>query len=129
MNAIKLGFMDHTFDVVTCVQNGISAFHVSPRALIAESIRITKKGGKVFFSSYSDKIWEARLEWFQIQSDAGLVGEIDWNATKRGMIVCKDGFRGMTFSPDDFKTLVIPFGLPFSVDEVDESSIFCEISA
>jgi ubiquinone/menaquinone biosynthesis C-methylase UbiE len=127
MDAVKLAFPDHSFDIVVCIQNGMSAFHVSPRALIAESIRVTKKGGKVFFSSYSTKFWDERLKWFQIQSKAGLVGEINWEATKEGIIVCKDGFRGMTFGPDDFRTLVAPFGLPFDICEVDESSIFCEI--
>jgi ubiquinone/menaquinone biosynthesis C-methylase UbiE len=127
MDAIKLAFPDHSFDIVVCIQNGMSAFHVSPRALIAESIRVTKKGGRLVFSSYSAKFWEERLEWFQIQSRAGLVGEIDWEATKEGMIVCKDGFRGMTFGPDDFKTLVASFGFPFNICEVDESSVFCEI--
>jgi ubiquinone/menaquinone biosynthesis C-methylase UbiE len=55
MDAIQLGFLDQTFDRVICIQNGISAFHVNQKDLIRESIRVTKRRGKVLFSSYSDK--------------------------------------------------------------------------
>ena len=65
MDAINLGFQDSIFDMVVCIQNGISAFHVDLRALIQETIRITKPGGKILFSTYSDKFWEQRLKWFQ----------------------------------------------------------------
>jgi len=51
MDAVKLAFHDHTFDVVTCIQNGISAFHVNQKDLIHESIRVTKRHGTILFSS------------------------------------------------------------------------------
>ena len=34
MDALRLGFPDDSFDLVVCVQNGISAFRVDPKALI-----------------------------------------------------------------------------------------------
>ena len=74
MDAIQLAFANKTFDVVVCIQNGISAFHVNKEYLIKESIRVTKPGGVIFFSSYSDKFWSYRLQWFQVQSNAGLIG-------------------------------------------------------
>ena len=52
MDAAALGFRDRVFDVVVCIQNGISAFKVDRRALIAEAIRVTRPGGSVLFSSY-----------------------------------------------------------------------------
>lgn len=36
MNAVELGFYDGRFDVVICIQNGISAFRVDQRKLIRE---------------------------------------------------------------------------------------------
>ncbi|MBI3189515.1 MAG: class I SAM-dependent methyltransferase, partial [Ignavibacteriales bacterium] len=92
MNAIELSFNDKMFDCVLCLQNGISAFHVNQLELIRESVRVTKRGGVVLFSSYSEKFWKHRLEWFQLQSNAGLVGVIDNEKTGNGTIVCKDGF-------------------------------------
>jgi ubiquinone/menaquinone biosynthesis C-methylase UbiE len=127
MDALALGFRDQVFDVVLCVQNGISAFGANQRALIAESIRVTRTGGRVLFSSYSEKFWKKRLEWFELQAAHGLVGEIDWDATRDGVIVCKDGFKATTVSPDEFIALASEFNVRVHIEEVDESSIFCEI--
>jgi 2-polyprenyl-6-hydroxyphenyl methylase/3-demethylubiquinone-9 3-methyltransferase len=127
MDALDLGFHNSTFDLVFCIQNGISAFGVDPKHLINESMRVTRSGGRVLFSSYSEAFWEARLEWFQIQSEHGLVGDIDYRQTGNGIIVCKDGFRATTFSPADFYYLTSNLNKEVKIFEVDNSSIFCEI--
>lgn len=92
MDAIHPAFPDQTFDRVICIQNGISAFHVDKRALVEESIRVTKRHGTLLFSSYSPKFWKERLRWFELQAAEGLLGEIDYEKTGNGLIVCKDGF-------------------------------------
>lgn len=127
MNAVALGFHAHRFDLVVCIQNGISAFRVDPLEIVRESLRVTHHGGLCLFSSYSDKFWEDRLEWFKIQSSSGLLGEIDWDATKNGVIVCKDGFEATTFGPQEFASLAAELRVDSKIVEVDESSIFCEI--
>jgi ubiquinone/menaquinone biosynthesis C-methylase UbiE len=129
MNAVALGFRDHTFDVVVCIQNGLSAFGVDPRAVIGEALRVTRPRGLVMLSSYSNKFWEDRLAWFRLQADHGLLGEIDETATGEGVIICKDGFRATTFSPQQFESLAAEFNLPYRIDEVEASSLFCEIEA
>ncbi len=125
MDAVQLGFLDQTFDRIICIQNGISAFHVNQKDLIRESIRVTKRRGKVLLSSYSDKFWEHRLEWFRLQSKAGLVGEIDHEKTGNGVIVCKDGFTATTVGAEQFKNLISGFDVDAKIVEVDESSVFC----
>lgn len=127
MNALHLAFCDRTFDLVACIQNGISAFHVNQKELIQESIRVTKPGGTVLFSSYSHKFWDDRLEWFRLQSDAGLLGELDPEKTGNGVIVCKDGFTGTTVRPEQFLSLTAGLNTDVQLVEVDESSLFCEI--
>ncbi len=128
MDAVKLGFDDDYFDAVLCIQNGISAFHVNQTDLFRESIRVTKKGGIALFSGYSEKFWEHRLKWFQLQSEAGLLGEINYGKTKNGLIVCKDGFTANTVSPEQFIELTSNIeNISVNVTEVDESSVFCEI--
>ena len=129
MDAMALGFRDHVFDVVACIQNGISAFGVDRRRLLAEAVRVTRPGGRVLFSSYADGFWNERLLWFRLQSEHGLLGEINWDATGNGVIVCKDGFRATTVTPDDFQTLVSSLGVAADIQEVDGSSVFCEIVA
>lgn len=127
MDAVKLAFADQILDVVVCIQNGISAFHVNKIDLIRESIRITKPGGTILFSSYSEKFWPHRLHWFQLQSDAGLIGEIDSEKTKKGVIVCRDGFTATTVNREQFIALTQGFNVKTKIIEVDESSLFCEI--
>lgn len=127
MDASKMSFRSRIFDAVFCIQNGISAFGVNKKRLIAESVRVTKDNGVILFSSYSPKIWEARLKWFKKQSQSGLIGEIDEDKTCDGTIVCKDGFGATTVSGDQFVKLFAEFGLKASIIEVDESSIFCKV--
>ncbi len=126
MDASRLSFRSCALDVVFCIQNGISAFGVNKKRLIAESIRVTKDDGITLFSSYSPKIWDARLEWFRRQSRFGLIGKIDEEKTCDGTIVCKDGFRATTVSGNEFVKLFGEFGLKASIIEVDESSVFCK---
>jgi SAM-dependent methyltransferase len=127
MDAVQLAFSNHVFDTVVCIQNGISAFHVDQRNLIQESLRVTKPGGIALFSSYSDKFWEHRLEWFRLQSEAGLLGEIDFEKTGDGLIVCKDGFTATTVGSDEFRQLTKGLKADIRIIEVDESSLFGEI--
>jgi len=127
MDASNMAFHPCTFDAVFCIQNGISAFGVDKKSLIAESIRITRNNGIILFSSYSPKIWKDRLDWFRKQSQIGLLGEIDDEKTRDGTIVCKDGFRATTVSCNQFIELFDEFGLSASITEVDESSIFSKV--
>jgi len=128
-DAANLGFREHTFDRVVCIQNGISAFHVDPRILISESLRVTKTGGMILFSTYSARFWRERLRWFQLQSQAGLLGEIDYDRTGDGRIVCKDGFTATTLTQEDFQKLTSGLNANIRIQEVDESSLFCEVIA
>ncbi|MDH5447578.1 MAG: class I SAM-dependent methyltransferase [Candidatus Bathyarchaeota archaeon] len=126
MDASQMSFRSCIFDIVFCIQNGISAFGVNKKHLITESIRVTKDNGMILFSSYSPKIWDARLKWFRKQSQFGLIGEIDEKKTCDGTIVCKNGFRATTVNSDQIVELFDEFGLNASIIEVDESSIFCK---
>jgi len=127
MDAIELGFCGRQFDMVVCIQNGISAFGVDQRKLIAEAMRVTRSGGAVLFSSYSERFWEDRLDWFRIQSQEKLIGEIDEEATGNGVIVCKDGFKAGKVSPDDFIELTSDLAIDPIITEVDNSSVFYEL--
>ena len=127
-DAARLGCRDNAVDVVACIQNGISAFHVDPGGLMAEAVRVTRPGGTVLFSSYAEAFWEERLAWFEAQAAEGLVGEIDYDRTGDGVIACRDGFTATTFAPEDFRALAASLGLKARVEEVDASSVICEIA-
>ncbi|MFW9920315.1 MAG: class I SAM-dependent methyltransferase [Candidatus Thorarchaeota archaeon] len=127
MNAIDLCFPDSSFDAVICIQNGISAFKVDSYDLVREAYRVARPDGICLFSTYASKFWDSRLEWFRLQSEAGLLGEIDWNLTNDGIIVCRDGFTARTYTEHDFKVILEALGVRGQFIEVDESSLFCEI--
>lgn len=128
MDAASLGFVDGSFDTVICIQNGISAFRRDPRRLIEEALRVTRKGGAALFSTYSERFWQDRLEWFRLQSREGLLGEIDEEKTKKGVIVCKDGFRAFTIGRREFEALTSGLDARVRIMEVDASSLFCVIN-
>ncbi len=127
MDALDLQFPDCSFDAVVCIQNGICAFGVDQGALIQEALRVTRDGGIVLFSSYSDRIWPERLAWFEAQAAEGLLGEIDYSGCQNGIIACKDGFRSGRMTPEDFRSLCLRVGVEPGMAEIDGSSVFCEI--
>jgi SAM-dependent methyltransferase len=128
MDAAALQFEENRFSVVLCLQNGISAFHREQRTLLREALRVCRPntlGGVALFSTYAEKFWPQRLEWFELQSEAGLLGEIDWQRTGNGLIACKDGFTASTVSPDQFRSLSRGLPATITLTEVDGSSLFC----
>jgi 2-polyprenyl-6-hydroxyphenyl methylase/3-demethylubiquinone-9 3-methyltransferase len=127
MDAQELKFENNYFDVTLCLQNGISAFKIEPARLIKEALRVTRQGGLVLVSTYSEKIWKERLNWFEKQAEEGLLGEIDYNLTRDGKIVCKDDFTAITFSKEEFLELASKFAVGVQINEIDNSSLFCEL--
>lgn len=128
MDAVCMGFPSHSFDLTICIQNGVSAFAVDQRVLVAEAVRVTRPGGLVLFSSYAGGFWMERLRWFELQAAHGLLGELDRTATGNGVIVCKDGFRATTVDAGGFRALAAHVGLVPSIVEVEGSSLFCALS-
>ena len=97
------------------------------KAILREALRVTRTGGIVIFSSYSDQFWPYRLSWFKIQAAEGLIGAIDYDATGDGTIVCIDGLHLGQVMPNEFKQLCSSLGMEPEISEVDDSSVFCEI--
>jgi hypothetical protein len=124
MDSVQMGFRDRVFDLTICIQNGICAFAVDQQELFREAMWVTRSGGRVMFSSYTPQFWEHRLEWFEIQSAHRLIGEIDYQATGNGTIVCKDGFHGTTANRQSFEGLAASLEVTPRITEVDGSSLF-----
>lgn len=127
MDALDLRFPDRCFDAVVCLQNGICAFGVDQERILEEALRVTREGGIVLLSTYSDEFWPDRVAWFEAQATEGLVGRLDRAASTNGFIVCEDGFRAGRLTPDAFRALCSRVGVDGQVREVDGSSVFCEI--
>lgn len=128
MDAAALGLREARFDLVIGVQNFISACQVPPEHLVGECLRVVRPGGRVVLSSYAEAFWLYRLEWFRAQAAEGLLGAIDEAATGDGVIVGCDGFRAVTFRPEDFAALARQLAVAAKILEVDGSSLFCEVT-
>lgn len=111
------------FDVVLCLQNGLSAMRADA-TVINKILEVLAPGGTAYFSSYSSNFWDFRVKWFEEQASKGLLGELDYDKTQNGVIICKDGFKAMTHSPEDFQKIGENSGYPYKIQEVDESSLF-----
>ncbi len=118
---------DAEFDVVLCLQNALSAMKGDAADTVARCVKALVPGGTLYCSSYSPKFWEHRLAWFREQADKGLLGAIDEERTRDGLIVCRDGFVARTFSEADLDALGRASGQSYRVEEVDESSVFLVI--
>lgn len=114
---------DQPFNVVLCLQNGLSAMRGTPE-VIKRILNVIAPGGTVYFSTYSANFWDWRVKWFEEQADKGLLGEIDYSQTKDGVIVCKDGFRATTQTQEDYRKIGERCGHPYEIQEVDGSSLF-----
>jgi 2-polyprenyl-6-hydroxyphenyl methylase/3-demethylubiquinone-9 3-methyltransferase len=127
MDAVDLGFAGRSLDAVVCVQNGICAFGVDQVSLLREARRVTRDGGVVLFSTYSDRFWPERLAWFEAQAAEGMMGAVDRTSSCDGTIVCEDGFRAGRLTPGELRSLCTRVGATPEITEVDGSSVFCEI--
>lgn len=115
---------EETFDVILCLQNGLSAMKIASSDQIERILGMVVSGGKFYISTYSEKFWQYRLMWFKEQAEKGLLGELDLEKTKNGIIICKDGFKATTHTPKDLKTIGYLSGYDYQIHEVDESSVF-----
>ena len=102
----------------------LSAFGLDRRRLVKETLRLLGHGGLALFSTYADEFWDDRLDWFERQSAAGLIGPIDRRRTHDGVIVCTDGFRAATVREGEFRALVADLEVQLECVEVDHSSVF-----
>lgn len=111
------------FDVILCLQNGLSAMRADS-TVIHKILDKVAPGGTAYFSSYSTRFWDFRLKWFEEQASKGLLGKIDYTKTKNGVIICKGGFKATIHSSEDLEKIGEELGYPYQVQEVDESSVF-----
>lgn len=116
-------FFEQPYEVILCMQNGLSAMRATPE-VIDKILDILAPGGTAYFSTYSANFWDWRIKWFEEQAMKGLLGELDYDLTKDGVIVCKDGFRSTTQSFEDYEKIGTQCGYSYEIKEVDSSSLF-----
>jgi len=111
------------FDVILCLQNTLSAMRASAED-IDSILSLLEPDGTAYISTYSQFFWDWRIKWFEEQASKACLGEIDYEKTKDGVIVCKDGFRATTQSEEELVSIGERSGLSYEIVEVDKSSVF-----
>jgi 2-polyprenyl-6-hydroxyphenyl methylase/3-demethylubiquinone-9 3-methyltransferase len=56
-----------------------------------------------------------------------LLGPVDRNASRDGVIVCHDGFRSGRTHTEEFHEFAKTLGVEAGISEVDDSSLWCEL--
>lgn len=123
MDAHSMNYREE-FDMVLCLQNGLSSVKGQPFNIVKRSLDALLPGGRAFFSTYSDLFWEWRVAWFQEQAEKCLLGELDMEKCGGGKIVCKDGFTAVTFTVGDLEALGKRTGQPYRIETAANSSLF-----
>ncbi len=113
-----------TYDVVLALQNALSSLKGDSEAVVKKCLSMLAEGGRAYFSSYAEGFWNDRLAWFAEQAARGLIGEVDHERSRNGILVCKDGFTARTLTRDDFEYLGEVSGYAYRITEVDGSSLF-----
>ncbi|MCP4430248.1 MAG: class I SAM-dependent methyltransferase [Gammaproteobacteria bacterium] len=117
---------DNSYDLVLCMQNGLSAFGNNPLNVVRESCRVLNETGKLICCTYSEKIWPDRLKWFREQSNAGLLSPVDEGKTGNNIVVCQDGFTSSAMSRSEFKFISNELNLAHEIYEIESGSLICE---
>lgn len=125
----SLDFDDYSFDLVLCLQNGLSAFGLDPLVVLKEAWRVTKPSGRLVCSTYNDAFWPERLAWFRDQADAELLGAIDEEKTANGVIACTDGFVSRSTSEEDFQRFAESLCLNVDVSNLASGSLIASYTA
>lgn len=120
--------LEEKFDTIICLQNGLSAMNIKSIESIRKILQLAADGGKIYFSTYSEKFWDYRLQWFEEQAEKKLLGKIDYDKTKDGVIICEDGFQATTYTINDLNEIGASSGYEYHVEEIDRSSVFLVIN-
>ena len=64
-NAQKMYFSNNVFDYVICMGNTFGNFGKNKLKILKEMKRVTKKGGKIFVSVYSEKALDIRKKEYR----------------------------------------------------------------
>jgi len=120
-NAKETHFKDNTFDYVICLGNTFGNFGRDKYKILREMKRVTKKGGKIIVSIYSEKALPVRVEGYK---------KVGWviikKSTKERTIYTKDGLTSEQFSKRKIKKIFQKVGLNVKIVELNPISYICE---
>jgi SAM-dependent methyltransferase len=124
MNAGEISFADCFFNKIICLQSSLSFFHKNPETIIKECLRVATDDGEIIIATYSEKYWDELLGWYEIKSKNGLIEEIDYEKTKPGHLVCRDGSSYVTITRDLCMKWAMHFKAHMKTEQITDHCTF-----
>lgn len=129
-DATCLSFENNAFDLVICMQNTLGGMDESAQVqALQEAHRVLSPNGLMIVSSYAECSLEARLEWYAILLQHGLMGRIDAEKSNKHIVVTEDGFASRCFTEDQLKGLFRGVGFTcLSIESVGGLYHYCRLA-
>ncbi|MCH8741553.1 class I SAM-dependent methyltransferase [Patescibacteria group bacterium] len=118
--AQRLHFKNNTFDYAICMGNTFGDFGEDKLKILKEMQRVTKKGGRIIISVYSEKALPIRLKEYK---KAGMKLE---KTSKDGTVVTEEGIITEQFSKRKLQKIFNKAGLNIKIIKLSSISYLCE---
>jgi ubiquinone/menaquinone biosynthesis C-methylase UbiE len=117
--AEKLHFKDNTFDYVICMGNTFGDMPSTKTKVLSEMKRVTKKGGKIIISIFSENAMEERIE--NLKRAGFIITKI-----KDSDIFTKEGLIAQQFTKEKLKNIFKESGLNVKIIKLNSIAYICK---
>ena len=118
-DAKKMHFADDTFDYSLCMGNTFGDFKEDKIKILKEMKRVTKKGGKIIISVYSEKALDVRIKQYK------KIG-MKIKKVQNGTVYTKDDLILEQFTKEEIRKIFNSVGLKVKIIELNSISYLCE---
>ncbi|MEM2089797.1 MAG: class I SAM-dependent methyltransferase [Candidatus Pacearchaeota archaeon] len=119
-DAKKMHFPNNMFDYTICMGNTFGNFGKDKVKILKEMQRVTKKGGKIIISVYSENALNIRIKEYK------RIG-IKIKKIQNGTVYSENGLILEQFNKEKLKRLFDLAGLKFKILELNSISYLCEL--
>lgn len=118
-DARKMHFPDNMFDYTICMGNTFGDFGNDKLKVLKEMKRVTKKGGKIIISVYSENALEIRIKEYK------RIG-IKIKKIQDGIVYSENGLILEQFNKEKLKKIFDLIGLDVKIIKLNSISYLCE---
>jgi 2-polyprenyl-6-hydroxyphenyl methylase/3-demethylubiquinone-9 3-methyltransferase len=121
-DAQRMHFKNNTFDYTICMGATFGNFGLNKTKILREMKRVTKKGGKIIVSVYSEKALPVRLKVYQ------KIGFLVNKVSRDGTVVGENGVISEQFSKEKLSNIFNKSGLNAKIIKLGFIAYLCEAS-
>lgn len=121
-DARKMHFKNNTFDYTVCMGDTFGNFGLNKVKILKEMKRVTKNGGKIIVSVYSEEALPERLKVYK------KIGLPITKINKDGTVIAKGGIISEQFSKEKLKDIFNKADLSVKITRLGPIACLCEAS-